>query len=76
MHQVVSHLVKQHVQIATVIYVHLDLVMAARLAIWVTVGSCMKITHLGLMFGIGGAKFGGKGGARNDQCSKQLTAWF
>jgi hypothetical protein len=49
MHQVVSHLVKQHVQIATVIYVHLDLVMAARLAIWVTVGSCMKITHLGLM---------------------------
>ena len=49
MHPGLSQLVKQDVLIVTPIHVQFNLVMVARLAIWVIVGSCMKATNLGLM---------------------------
>jgi hypothetical protein len=44
-----SHVVKQLVLIASLIHVQCNLVMVAKLAIWVIEDSCMKTIHLGLM---------------------------
>jgi hypothetical protein len=49
MHLGVPQLVEQHVLIATPIHVQFNLVMVAKLVIWVIVDSCMKNTNLGLM---------------------------